>query len=424
MTVSKQDGVPVRRRHGQHEIGEIADVVGLEPVQLPGSVAYVDPATPWRPPSLVVVDAGAAAEVLDELWGPHCVDLVRAEADGQLEVSDAGPRFQDLAALGTARWLERWQPYPLDAGLLRLDVLSSHAHCQDLLDPEDEPPSEYDADRVRALVDQIEERLASSPPTGRWTNVVVPDWVDVLGRPAAVAASGPARALPELAGRVSADWDRVPARSISRAESAVHWSVEEERDPGRAALHVVAIAAAVPSPFPSLGLFTPSNVPSLRFRLYVMDWPLPLAEGVLAPVGQAGAWEGSAHLAPDVLTRIDSVGPQQVLVDVAVPGLPVPPRTGRAALRARARRWGTRCVASGRLAADAQAQETSARQIAWHQTLTAQGRSSGRQAVALWQSLDDGSAAETLQTWSEGYTGPQVPLGLAEQHALLDGTDA
>lgn len=404
--------VPIRvhSRDGQTQIGEIVDVVGLEPVQLPGGVAYVDPATPWRPPSLIIVEGNVAAEVLAELWGTESVDLTLAGADGQLDVRDAGPGLQDLAALGTARWLERWQPCPLDPGLLRLDVLAAQARCQELLEPDDESAPELDAAALGALVAEAEIALASAG-SGSTATSVVPDWVGTLGRTAAVAAA--TTTTLELAGRASADWDRVPAGTISRAESAVHWSVDERS--GGTTLHVVAAAAVLPPRHPPTAVLAlPSPARELRFRLYVPGWPLPLVEGELLPVGEAGAWAGAVGLSTDTLDRIDQTGPQQVLVDVALPGLPVPPRTGSSTLRARARRWSARCVMSGRLAGAVKVGQ-------WSTALAAQAGSAGRQAVTLWQALGEDARTATIGSWLEDPArGRLWPIGLAERRAILD----
>ncbi|AXH95457.1 hypothetical protein [Ornithinimicrobium avium] len=411
--------VPVRYRDHQVQLGECSDVVGLEQVVLPGCVAYVDPASPWRPPALVVVDGERAGEVLDELWGPEAVDLVRGRSEGTVDIRDAGPGLQDVASLGTARWVERWQPYPLDPGLLRLDVLVAHARCQELLDPDDEPGGWPAAGELRAAVDHVEAVLAAAADGDAAPRTSVPGWVADLGRPGAVAASVPQTLA--LAGRSTADWDRVPVRTISRAESAVHWSVEGESDGGM--LHVVATAAGDPLPSPAAASWAPpTRDVRLHAQLYVPDWPLPLAVAELKAVREAGAWAGAAGLTADVLARIDRAGPQDVFLDVAVPGLPVPPRTGGAALRARARRWGARCVGGGRMAADAEAGATRARQDVPSEPLRTQVRSAARQAVALWRAAGDDTGAATIQAWTSGEDlGRPAALGLAERYALQDG---
>jgi hypothetical protein len=405
--------VPVRGDPLGMQIGAVVDAVGVEPVHLPGAVAHVDPASPWSPPAISVLDPVLAADVLDELWGPAAVDLVQAGEDGRVEPQDCGPGLALLHDLGTARWLERWRPYPLDPALLRLDVLSAELNCDGLLEEDDDEADESADDvlgsRIEQLVVDVEATLSAArdQSTGRRQ---VPEWVAGLGRPRAAAASTTASLL--LSGTTTADWDRVPTGTVSRAESAVHWSIESRL--GSATLHLVTSSAEIGARHPATTELAPAGrVKDLRFRLYTPGWPLPLVEGVLAPVGDTESWAGAVELSPQAAERATQAGPGLVLVDVVRPGQPTPPRVGETALRARAHRWAVRSVAGRRLA-----QETG------DPTLTTQARSAGRQAIALWASLREDALIDLLATClADDPDGLGVSfahrLGLAERWALL-----
>lgn len=436
-------------------IGSTLDIVGREHLHLPGALAHVDPASPWEPPALTVLDARLAAEVLDELWGPGAVDLALADVSGELDPASAGPGLADLHGLGVARWLERWQPYPLDPGLLRLDVLVGAARCAHLLDvgelgEEDPLVLAEDAGLADlAEVEELADRVASSFPvgaegvgsdagaTGREGGpLAAPSWAATLGRPGAVAAATPG--VPVLRGVTTADWDRVPTGTVSRAESAVHWEITSGSGAsgggpsavdgggppgtgggglsgtGAAELHVVATAAETGAPHPlARGLRprdeTEQEVQELRFRLFVPGWPLPLCEGPLAPVGTSLSWAGSVTLSPPAAERAHHAGPKELLLDVLRPGLAHPPLTGEPAQRARARRWGVRAVAAHRLAV-----------VSGHASLSDQARSAARQAAALWSALGEPAHLEAVTRAVPDVGTTTTPwLGLAERWALV-----
>lgn len=407
--------VVVRTQDGLTQVGEIVDVVGTEQVVLPGCVLYIDPAAPWRPPGLLVADGEVAADVLDLLWGSAVVDLVLAGSSGAVDAVDASADLDLLVLLGTTRWLERWQPYPLDPGLLRLDVMLAGSRCRHLLGPDDAAEQVSDPVVLSALEAEVEALLAVVGPDGGQTARPLPGWVEMLGAPGATAASG--QRVLTLAGRATADWDRVPARTISRAEASVHWSIDEATD--GATLQVVAPSADSPESLdPTAALAPAPPIVDLRFRLYVTGWPLPLIEGELRALDGLGAWSAAVPVSPAALQRVHQVGPQGVHLDVAVAGLPVPMRTGSAALRARARRWGARCVASGRLAGGLQQAVLESSPDGRQDALVRQTRSAGRQAIALWRSLDEPVAHEVLATWLEDGVGRPASLGMAERQRL------
>lgn len=396
---------------GTH-LGAPVDTAGLEPVSLPGAVAHIDPATPWAPPSITVVDPAAAATVLDELWGPQAVDLVTTGGDGELDGSLAGPGLQALHDLGTARWLRRWRPYPLDPGLLLLDVHRAWAACEGLVDdvPDEDGPDHIgvadlgrsDLAAAQALAARIEATLApghAASPT--------PAWITSLGRPRAAVAASPA--TPQQQGTVTADWDRVPAGTLSRAESGVHWAIETTSHVS--VLHLVSATAGQCPPHP-LGPEAPDEpLPGeLRFRLYVPGWPLPLVEGLLSPLGSTDTWTGTAPLSSEAAARALQAGPKKVLVDVLRPGLALAPRTGQHALRARAHRWGVRAIAAHRLG-----QHTTSSAI------RTEAMSAVRQAIGAWTALRSSAQADILGRWAapdDEHNWPAPRLGLAERWSL------
>lgn len=402
-----------------------------------GVTAVIDPV--GDTPQLLVHDAGAAAELVADVFG----DAVAEELDSADEVSVEAAGTDGAAALhraGVLNWLNDIRPLPLDPELIALECAVSSAELPWAVSQ----PRGTTGDQA-AVVDQMVHllrslrmddhgalhrsledlarralphlpvgnhglwpelaqerallRAAGSTPTPP-TESTAPGWLHDFLVPRSAAHLGTT-----AQSAASLDWPRVPRRLVpAPEESVVFWVEPAAGGAGR----LIATIAASPPPRLHPALLHPAPDPTgPTVSVAAPGWPLPLATGPLTLQPDGLAWVGDIAITSDAM-RV--VGQADALdLDVRSAHLPWRPPDPVRDAKAMARRWAARGVAGLRLA-------SAVSDPGWARM----ARDGLTYAARLWRGLDAASSDRCLRLAERGLD--PAPLSVAEAWLLESDT--